>query len=150
MTPKLFPILLVLAAGPVLAQAPGTGAGAAPKPAAAPTADSIAANSSPEHMFGEWDTDKNQQLSLQEFKAGMEKARTTELLGRLVQQFRKSDRDNSQFLEASEYAAIPVVRSAGSGAPPLSAFDADKDQKLAFEEYLELVKAMIRRGAAAR
>lgn len=152
MTTKLLPILLVLASGTALAQTGATAAKpASPATPAAPAAAAAGPQAaSPERMFTEWDTDKNRQLSLEEFKAGIETARATEMLMRLEQQFRKADKDNSQYIEAAEYAALPMVQRSGGGAPPFATFDANKDQKIDFKEYLGLFQAMMKRAAGAR
>jgi Ca2+-binding EF-hand superfamily protein len=147
MMTRLPMLLLALAAVPAFAQTP-------PKPAApAPARPPAAANAqdvTPERMFSEWDTDKNRQLSLAEFKAGVENARMAELIARLEQQFRKADANGNKKLEAGEYAALPAIKRGGASAPPLATFDANKDQALDFQEFLAMVQAFIRSNSAGK
>ena len=157
MTPKLLPIFFVLASGTALAQtagapppAPARPAANSPRPGAAPAAAPAGQAETPERTFADWDKDKNGQLSLTEFKNGVEMARVTEIIGRLEQQFRKADKDASHYLEPAEYAALPIIQRAGGGAPPFATFDADHDQKLDFGEYLGLFQAMLKRNAAGK
>ncbi len=89
-------------------------------------------------------------LSLDEFKNGWESAREQNIMDRLVTQFRAADKDKSGVIEAIEFANLPLIKRAGSGAPPMSAFDTNKDQKLDFKEFLDLVSAMLKRLAPAR
>ncbi|OGT60366.1 MAG: hypothetical protein A3E01_16220 [Gammaproteobacteria bacterium RIFCSPHIGHO2_12_FULL_63_22] len=132
--------------------APTAAAPAAARPAAArpaPTpADGQAAT--PDQLFTAWDTDKNKTLTLLEFKNGWESAREQNIMGRLETQFRAADKDKSGLIEAAEFANLPLIKRAGSGAPPMSAFDANKDQRLDFKEYLDLVPAMLKRLAPAK
>ena len=148
MTIKIPALLLALVA--VSAQAQTT----TPRPAApaanAPPARAQAAQPgempTPERMFADWDTDKNKQLSLQEFTAGVERARVADMIARLEQQFRKADANNSKKLEAAEYSALPAMKRAGASAPPLSTFDTNKDQAIDFQEFLGMVQAFIRKA----
>lgn len=117
------------------------------RPAAAP-GDGQAAT--PDQLFTLWDIDKNKTLTLDEFKNGWESAREQNIIGRLETQFRAADKDKSGLIEAVEFANLPLIKRAGSGAPPMSAFDANKDQKLDFKEYLDLVPAMLKRLAPAK
>jgi Ca2+-binding EF-hand superfamily protein len=126
------------------AAAPTTARPAAPGAASTPAGRPTAA--SPEQLFADWDKDSNKQLSFQEFKDGLEEARLTETIARLETQFRSADANRSGALEASEYADLPVIKRAGGGAPPLSAFDANKNMSLDFREYLVMVQAMIKRN----
>ena len=89
-------------------------------------------------------------LTLDEFKNGWESAREQNILGRLETQFRAADKDKSGLIEAVEFANLPLIKRAGSGAPPMSAFDANRDQKLDFKEYLDLVPAMLKRLAPTK
>lgn len=104
----------------------------------------------PDQLFTLWDTDKNKTLTLDEFKNGWESAREQNILGRLETQFRAADKDKSGLIEAVEFANLPLIKRAGSGAPPMSAFDANRDQKLDFKEYLDLVPAMLKRLAPTK
>lgn len=132
-------------AAPVITPAPSAAApvrtGPSPGDGQAATAD---------QLFTTWDKDKNRMLSLDEFKNGWESAREQNIIGRLEAQFRAADKDKSGVIEASEFASLPLIKRAGSGAPPMSAFDANKDQKLDFKEYLDLVPAMLKRLAPVK
>lgn len=128
--------------------APAT-APASARPSAAPSpADGQAAT--PDQLFLAWDKDKNRTLTLDEFKNGWESAREQNIIGRIETQFRAADKDKSGLIEAAEFANLPLIKRAGSGAPPMSAFDANKDQRLDFKEYLDLVPAMLKRLAPAK
>ena len=120
------------------AAAPARSNGPSPGDGQAATAD---------QLFAAWDKDKNRTLTLDEFKNGWESAREQNIMGRLEAQFRTADKDKSGLIEAGEFANLPLIKRAGSGAPPMSAFDANKDQKLDFKEYLDLVPAMLKRMA---
>ena len=52
-------------------------------------------------------------------------------------------------IDAAEYGKLLLVERAGNGAPPLSMFDTDKDQRLQFPEYLALVRHMTERRTVA-
>jgi hypothetical protein len=116
---------------------------AAATPAASSPAKASSAASRVDATFGAWDTNKDRMLSLAEFEAGwagLERATMVEM--RLRQQFHAVDADKSGALESGEYANLVLVKRAGKAAPPLSAFDANKDQRLQFAEYLDLVRKL--------
>ena len=143
----------VVAAG-AMAQTSTAAPASAPAPTAAAPArtgpspgDGQAATA--EQLFASWDKDKNRMLSQEEFKNGWESAREQNILGRLEAQFRAADKDKSGLIEAGEFANLGLIKRAGSGAPPMSAFDLNKDQKIDFKEYLDLVPAMMKRLAPA-
>jgi hypothetical protein len=93
--------------------------------------------------FAAWDADKNGALSLPEFRAGwVALRRAGELQARLRTQFHTVDTNKNDAIDASEYGSLVLVKRAGKSAPPLSAFDANKDQRLEFGEYLELVQRL--------
>lgn len=136
--------------GSTPARTPATPAPAATSPAraVAPSpADGQAAT--PEQLFLAWDKDKNKMLTPDEFKNGWESAREQNIMGRIEAQFRAADKNKSGLIEATEFANLPLVKRAGAGAPPMSAFDANKDQLIDFKEYLDLVSAMLKRLAPA-
>lgn len=115
-----------------------------PRPAltAAARGDATAAN-----LFKAWDGDHNGVLSEQEFVSGWNNARNRVEVAeqRLAAQFRIVDANHDGGIDAAEYANLQVVRRAGKAAPPLQAFDANRDQRLQFGEYV----AMLRRAAAS-
>ena len=136
-------------ASTISASAAPAAAPASAPPAAAPSpADGQAAT--PDQLFLAWDKDRNRTLTFDEFRNGWESAREQNIMTRLEIQFRAADKDKSGLIEATEFANLPLIKRAGSGAPPMSAFDASKDQKLDFKEYLELVAAMLKRLAPAK
>lgn len=137
---------------------PATAAPTAAAPAAArPTRPAASPATSPadgqaataDQLFAAWDKDKNKTLTLDEFKNGWESAREQNIMGRLEQQFRAGDKNKSGAIEAAEFTNLPLIKRGGPGAPPMSAFDTNKDQKLDFKEYLELVSAVLKRMAPA-
>lgn len=139
--PAAVSVVLVVAALPAAAQgAPPTAAPRAAAPAPAPPRGI-------ETIFNALDTDKDKALSLQEFQAGYPGlARAIALELRLRDQFQALDANRNGTLEPAEYANLELVKGAGRAAPPLHAFDADKNQKLDFAEYL----AALRRLSAAQ
>lgn len=99
--------------------------------------------------FQAWDVDHNGTLSLQEFRNGwLMLRRTAEVQARLREQFHKLDTNGNGAIEANEYANLLLVKQAGKSALPLSAFDANKNQRLEFGEYVELVQRMAARPPA--
>lgn len=154
MTRLLLASLLTLAAGSVQAQALPPASASRPSPAKPPTAARAAPAgpadaATPEEIFAEWDTDKNKQLSVAEFKAGVEKARLQEVLARLEQQFRKADTNGNKKIEASEYAQLPVIKRGGASAPAFASFDTNKDGGLDPQEYIDMVQSFLRRSGGA-
>jgi Ca2+-binding EF-hand superfamily protein len=120
-----------------------------PRPATPATAtkpqarnDATAAN-----LFKSWDGDHNGVLSQQEFVSGWDgtRRRVEAAEQRIVAQFRAGDANHDGAIDATEYANLPGIREAGKAAPPLQAFDGNRDQRLEFREYV----AMLRRAAAA-
>ena len=102
-----------------------------------------AQQASPDSTFTRWDKDKNKALSLEEFKAGWQEAQTTAALRKLRANFNAMDANKSGGLEASEYAKLELIKKAGTNAPMMSAFDADKSQALDFKEYVSLINSMV-------
>ena len=116
-------------AAPLQAQVPA-------KPAAAPAVAPVDAE------FAQWDADHNGVLSLQEFRQGWH-ARTTEIIqARLRGQFANIDADDDGAIGAAEYGNLALVRRAGAAAPPLARFDGNKDGRLQFAEYLQLLRQL--------
>jgi Ca2+-binding EF-hand superfamily protein len=121
-----------------LAQAQSTSA----KSAAAATPNQPA---TPDAIFAHWDKDKNKSLSLEEFSAGWKEVQMTASLRKLHANFVAMDANKSGSLEASEYANLELVKKSGSSAPQMSTFDADKNQRLDFKEYVSLVGALAKK-----
>jgi Ca2+-binding EF-hand superfamily protein len=108
---------------------------------ASPTAESVPPQI--DAVFAAWDSDKNGSLSRQEFKNGWLALRQmAEMQTRLHTQFNLVDSDKSGAIDAKEYANLELVKKAGPSAPPLSTFDANKNQRLEFAEYLNFVRQM--------
>jgi Ca2+-binding EF-hand superfamily protein len=99
---------------------------------------------SPEAMFARWDKDANKVLSLDEFKAGWQEVQAAMALRKLHDNFVTMDANKNGSLDATEYANLELIRNAGSSAPAISAFDADKNQVLDFREYLAMVQSMLK------
>ena len=59
------------------------------------------------------------------------------------------DTNHDGKLQASEYAQMTVVQLAGKSAPPMSAFDKDKNQSLDFPEYVDALKTLAKSQPAA-
>ena len=136
----LAPALSVLAqSAPVKPAAPRPAQAAQPNQNKGPT---------PEQMFAKWDTEKNKSLSLAEFKSGLEDMREASVMARLQMQFQAADSNRNGTLEAAEYGALPVIKNAGSTAPPMSTFDLNKSQGLDFQEFLGFVEAAIKNARA--
>ena len=132
----LLAVLLALVPGLAQAQA---GSATAPQE---PPADA---------MFRAWDSNKDGSLSKEEFRAGWAGLRQRAAAGaeaRLRMQFDRADANDDQGIDANEYKTLLLVRRAGDAAPPLSRFDASKDGKLQFDEYLVLVQELAARTTA--
>jgi hypothetical protein len=111
----------------------------------APTADGSS------KVFAAMDANHDGNLSQEEFRKGYVGLRQAIALeARLREQFQAVDADRSGALDAGEYANLALVKQAGQTAPGLSAFDADKNQKLGFGEYLAAVRALFAQGQKMR
>lgn len=132
-------LLLALAsAAPASAQSSMSARPAAP---AAASAQAQAAN--PQMMFDRWDTNKNKALSFDEFDAGWKEVQMSMVMRKLHATFVSMDANKSGGLEANEYANLELVKRAGKGAPMLSFFDTDKNGKLDFREYSQMIGKMM-------
>lgn len=92
--------------------------------------------------FAAWDTDRNNALSQQEFRAGWARMQQTMMANGLRAQFNGVDANRNGAIDANEYGNLFLVKRAGAAAPPLATFDANKDQRLQFEEYTRLVQRL--------
>ena len=129
--------LLALAMPQAWAQAakpvPQSVAAAQAKPAADPAAET----------FKAWDRDRNGSLSPVEFRAGWQRVqRVADTQARLRHQFGVVDANGNDAIDPAEYGGLLLVKQAGNKAPQMAVFDANKDGKLAFGEYVKLVQAL--------
>jgi len=99
---------------------------------------------SPEAVFSRWDKDADKTLSADEFKAGWQELQAAMALRKLHENFMAMDANRNGRLDAAEYANLELVRKAGTSAPSISAFDADKNQALDFREYVAMVQSMFK------
>lgn len=102
-------------------------------------------------VFRSWDSNKDGSLSKEEFRAGWASLRqraAANAQSRLRARFDQADANDDQGLDEQEYRGLLLVRRAGANARPLSRYDADKDGKLQFREYLVMVQDMGPRTAA--
>jgi Ca2+-binding EF-hand superfamily protein len=116
---------------------------AAAKPAA-PAQGAAAKTVTPETVFNAWDKDKNKALSVDEFRAGWTEIQMRQTVAKLHQNFVAMDTNKSGALEQNEFASLEVIKKAGAKAPMMSAFDADKNGKLEFKEYVELIGSIMK------
>jgi hypothetical protein len=127
----------------LLLAAPAHAQSAAPKPTAGKPAASPGAPPEAQAIFTTWDSDSNGVLSLIEFQNGwLMLRRAGEIEARLHEQFKAIDANHDGAIDAGEYANLVLVKRAGASAQPLSAFDANKNQRLEFGEYMALVRRM--------
>ena len=110
----------------------------------APAAGAKPRVATPDETFALWDKDKNKALSLEEFKAGYQQVQAQGAVRKLHQNFVAMDKNKSKALEQDEFANLELVKKAGAKAPQLSTFDADKNGKLEFKEYVSLIETMVR------
>lgn len=94
-------------------------------------------------LFAQWDKDQDKALSLVEFKAGLNAVQAATALRSLHDNFVAKDADKDGNLGAADYASLDLIKRAGSSAPPMAKFDADKNQSLNFKEYVAMVNALI-------
>ncbi|MCC8362616.1 hypothetical protein LK996_05955 [Lysobacter sp. A6] len=103
----------------------------------------------PDAVFAQWDTDKNGTLSKNEFLVGWAALRSDMVMQRMQAEFVRQDADKSGKLEAGEFANLLIVQRLGKSAPPMSAYDANKNNGLEFPEYIEYIKGSVRLVPAA-
>lgn len=116
------------------------------KPTSAPVK---AANQPPDfsqgvdQMFIALDTDKNKQLSLEEFKVGVvNQRRQMYIIEKLRENFKNSDKNANGTLEVAEFNALPGLQGMPAPKPTFANYDLNKDQKMDFREYIEFVGKM--------
>ena len=68
--------------------------------------------------------------------------RVTEVQARLRHQFGTVDANKNDAIDPAEYGNLMLVKQAGKSAPQMSVFDANRDGKLGFGEYVKLVQAL--------
>jgi hypothetical protein len=116
---------------------------ATPVKTATATTASAKQTDGPDALFTQWDTNHDRMLSPAEFNAGWQGLQANAAVHRLHEQFAALDTDKSGSLDAAEYAHLELIKHAGASAPPMSAFDADKNQRLDFKEYVNVVNYML-------
>ena len=125
----------LLLLGAQLANAQTAPANAKPAQAAAPDSAGEA--------FKAWDKDRNGSLSLVEFRTGWQQVqRVAEMQARLRNQLGTVDVNKNNAIDPAEYGNLVLVKQAGKNAPQMSVFDANRDGKLGFGEYVKLVQAL--------
>ena len=134
--------LLALTGGMLLLGAQQAAAqSAAAKPA--PATQARQAQDQAADAFKAWDKDGNGNLSLVEFRTGWQQVqRAAELQARLRHQFGTVDANKNDAIDPAEYGNLKLVQNAGAKAPQMSVFDANRDGKLGFGEYVKLVQAL--------
>jgi len=140
----------LLAAGitaAVAATLTGSAFAQAAKPAAAPAAKAAPQAATPEMVFNAWDKDKNKTLSVEEFKAGWTEIQMRQVVAKLHANFVQMDANKSGALEQNEFANLELIKKAGAKAPMMSAYDADKNGKMEFKEYVEMVSTMMKNNS---
>ena len=129
--------MLVLAGQQAAAQQPAAPA----KPATAQARP--AAQDPAGEAFKAWDKDGNGSLSPVEFRAGWQQVqRAAELQARLRHQFGTVDANRNNAIDPAEYGSLMLIKQAGKNAPQMSVYDANRDGKLEFGEYVRLVQAL--------
>lgn len=134
--------MMALAGGMALFAAQAASAqSAATKPA--PAAQARPAQDPAAEAFKAWDKDGNGSLSLAEFRTGWQQVqRVTEVQARLRHQFGTVDANKNNAIDPAEYGNLVLVKQAGKNAPQMSVFDANRDGKLEFGEYVKLVQTL--------
>ena len=96
-----------------------------------------------DQMFASLDTDKNKQLSFEEFKVGVvNQRRQVFIIEKLRENFKASDKNNNGTLEVTEFNVLPGMQGLPAPKPVFATFDLNKDQKMDFREYVEFVGKM--------
>ena len=139
-----FALALASLAGTVHAQAES----AAPQPPepeqprAETASDDAPLDEQATEIFARMDSDRDGQLSLEEFERGVARPFGSQGQGvvyqKLPARFRALDTDGSGFLEAGEYARIGQRWQAGGDPPDLSLADRNHDGRVDFREFAAL------------
>jgi Ca2+-binding EF-hand superfamily protein len=133
-TKYLYLIALLLATGTALAQAP--------------------ASDEANEAFARMDSDRDGQLSLQEFEKGSARpygsAREGVVYQRLPARFRALDTDADGYLAADEYAGLATRWQGVDSAPAFEIADGNGDARIDFREFAALHAPAAADAAAAR
>jgi Ca2+-binding EF-hand superfamily protein len=90
-------------------------------------------------MFARMDSDRDGQVSLEEFEAGIRRPYGAEREGvvyqKLPARFRVLDADGDGFLEASEYARLGERWQLPGSPPALALADRNRDGRIDFREF---------------
>jgi Ca2+-binding EF-hand superfamily protein len=114
----------------------------APAPAPATTKPAVV-------MFKAWDKSGDGQLSLVEFHAGWQQVQAVaKAKAALDHQFAVIDANRDRAIDVDEYGNLLLVKGADKAAPPLARFDANRNGKLEFIEYVRLVETLAPRQEA--
>ncbi|MGH8074620.1 MAG: hypothetical protein ACREO4_11200 [Lysobacter sp.] len=142
-------IAVTIAAGAAAAQVtpkpatPAVSTGSATQPAATLRAEPVPP--AVDSAFKAWDTDRDNVLSLTEFRNGWRTmnrgSRQTSGAG-LRQQFDRLDANGNDGIDRIEYSNMVLLKRAGAMAPPFSEADRNRSQKLEFDEYSALVQRL--------
>ncbi|WP_158883461.1 hypothetical protein [Rhodanobacter sp. L36] len=143
MTWRKMNLMLCMTMMPIAANALQTQPRSSTTPVKAPMTSASSQASGPNALFTQWDTNHDGTLSPAEFSAGWEKLQSDAALHRLHDQFVALDTNKSGSLDAAEYAHLELIKHAGASAPPMSAFDTDKNRRLDFKEYVNAVGYML-------
>lgn len=92
--------------------------------------------------FAAWDTDRNRSISQQEFRNGWASMQRRIVAEGLRAQFNQIDANRNGAIDANEYGNLMLIKRAGRSAPALATFDANKDQRLQFQEYAAMVQRL--------
>jgi EF hand len=95
-----------------------------------------------EAVFNRLDVNHDQQLSRQEFEAGLNGHRQGLVYQRLPAHFRSRDTNQNGYLEADELAVLQRLIGARSTGPTLASADSNGDAKLDFREYALLMATL--------
>ena len=137
-------VLLVIAFAPMLANAqtaPAKPVQAKPASAPAKSANQMSDfTQGIDKIFADMDTDKNKQISFEEFKVSVvNQRRQMFIIEKLRENFKASDKNGNGTLEIAEFNALPGLQNMPPPKPAFATFDLNKDQKMDFREYVEFV-----------